>query len=344
MMGGKPVFERPAKSVINFDSGFAPKLLCDGATFSLGDACVYRCSFCYVPDMMRNARAKGGYLAHVPDEIEHAGFVGRRSGAIERLYEQLTTSAKGGKRKPKFDNENDNRVIYSSPLVDCAANMDLVRETVEACKLILELTNWQIRLLSKSNLLPKVALGLADYDSGNMASGYPSRVIYGVSTGTLDNKLASAFEEGCPLVSKRIESLHWLQDNGFRTFGMICPSLPQRDYDQWAWDMAQAIRADQCEHVWAEVMNVRGSNIEATAHCLRKAGYEWEANELTKVAADKDEWEAYARYTFLAHVGTDCYGENHTGDVHLRFLQYVTPQTRDWWRQFEESGAVLLGH
>jgi len=27
----------------------------------------------------------------------------------------------------------------------------------------------------------------------------------------------------------------------------------------------------------------------------------------------------------------------------LRFLQYVTPETRDWWKAHEAQGAVLLG-
>jgi len=82
-------------------------------------------------------------------------------------------------------------VIYASPLVDVAANMDLARETVEICKVILELTNWEIRLLSKSNLLPKIAESL---------TGYRSRMIYGVSTGNLDDPLAAAYEQGTPKV------------------------------------------------------------------------------------------------------------------------------------------------
>ena len=35
-MNGKPVFLVPAKSIINFDSGFRHKLLCDGLTFTAG--------------------------------------------------------------------------------------------------------------------------------------------------------------------------------------------------------------------------------------------------------------------------------------------------------------------
>ncbi len=32
VMGGKPVYQVPAKSVLNLDSGFKHKLLCDGPT------------------------------------------------------------------------------------------------------------------------------------------------------------------------------------------------------------------------------------------------------------------------------------------------------------------------
>src|SRR5947208_2637146 len=61
-----------------------------------------------------------------------------------------------------------------------------------------------------------------DYDADDVMT----RMIFGVSTGTFDDRLAAAFEEGTPLVSKRINSLHVLQDNGFRTYAMVCPSLP----------------------------------------------------------------------------------------------------------------------
>ena len=52
-MNGKRVFTVPAKSVLNLESGFAHKLLCDGPTFSAGSACVYKCVYCYVPAIMR---------------------------------------------------------------------------------------------------------------------------------------------------------------------------------------------------------------------------------------------------------------------------------------------------
>jgi hypothetical protein len=262
---------------------------------------------------------------------KHEDIVIRRERAVETLRGQLT-DAKG---RPKFLDPNDRRVIYASPLVDVASNMELVNETIELCNLIGELTNWQIRLLSKSNLLPKIAMGVSGY--------FQKRIIYGVSTGTLDNKLAQAFEQGCPLVSKRIESLHWLQDNGFRTFGMICPSLPQsgaEGYENFAADMAAAIRIDRCETCWAEVINLRGESFDRTCKALWDAGFFKEAQALKKVSLGKFatlDWEEYARCTFLAHT-------HFIPPAKLRFLQYVNKDNFAWWKEREPYGAVLLGN
>jgi DNA repair photolyase len=328
-MNGKPVFEVPAKTVINWDSGFKHKLLCDGPTFSAGTACCYSCSFCYVPAQMKKQEPwlrKHGMTGKFEEVVI------RRENAATILHNELLYSKKGRELAHK------SLVIYGSPLVDVAGNMDLVRETVEICKSILSETNWHIRLLSKSNLLPKVAEGLEGF------CGSEGRIIYGVSTGTLDDKLARAFEQGTPLVSKRLESLHWLQDNGYRTFGMICPSIPHYNYMAFSREMMQAIRAEKCEHVWAEVMNVRGDSMKRTYKAMHDAGYIAEAKEIDRVTRHKDAWEEYARATFTAHVSAiaDRHAMTLQHIYKLRFLQYVTASTIDWWKEREKWGAVLL--
>jgi len=357
IMNGKLVFTVPAKTVINFESHFDKKLLCDGMTFTTGSGCVYRCAFCYVPDMERKRgpwmRAHG--VQYPADG--HLGVVIRYEKPVDILRKQLLGVPETERQARK--------VIYSSPKVDVAGNMDLVRETVEICKTILELTNWDIRLLSKSNLLPKIAQELDDLWANKCELPRESephrRIIYGVSTGTLDDKLASAFEEGTPLVSKRIQSLHWLQDNGYRTFGMICPSLPQDDYSKFAKEMAAAIRVDRCEHVWAEVINLRGESFDRTLKALAKSGFQDDCRRLHHVSNDKTVWEAYARATFEAHAAV--YAPKpisgiaviHLGSANpimidamvteqtkLRFMQYVTKGTRDWWESRREKGAVVL--
>jgi DNA repair photolyase len=322
-MAGKPVIEVDSKTVINFTSGFSHKKLCDGLTFTAGSACVYSCAFCYVEDLMR----KNPHGLENP--ADHQNLVIRRRHAVEVARTQLTY--KDG--RSRFADPNDRRVIYASPLVDVAANLELTRETVEICRVILELTSWQIRLLSKSNLLPKVAAALEPYRD---------RMIYGVSTGTLDDKLGASFEKGTALVSKRIRSLRELQDAGFRTYAMVCPSLPLADekgYRDFAEQAADELRTDRCEHVWAEVLNVRGESMTRTCTALREAGFADSADRLETVSTDREAWEDYARQTFEAHARLyEARGES----TKLRFLQYVGRGTRAFWESQVERGAVLL--
>ena len=320
-MNGKPVLEVEARTVINFHSAFSHKKLCDGLTFSAGSACVYSCEYCYVKDLMR----KNPHGIEHPED--HQKIVIRRANAGAIVRKQLTR-ANG---EPKFSDPQDRRVIYASPLVEVAGNLELVRETIEICRIILELTHWQIRLLSKSNLLPRVAEALSkDRD----------RLIFGVSTGTLDDDLAKAYETGTVRVSKRIESLRWLQDGGFRCFGMICPSLPlgsDEAYDEFAESCAEALRADKLEAVWAEVINLRGASFTQTRDALRKAGFQEEAARLELVSEDKEAWEVYARRTFEAHARV------YAGTPgKLRFLQYTNKASRPYWAGLVEAGAILL--
>lgn len=252
----------------------------------------------------------------------------RRKDAVEVLRSQLLNRY-GHRRYPA---DQDNRVLFSSTTVDVAANMELLRETAEACKLILQHTGWQIRLLSRSHILYKLIA------EGMIPEKFHHRLIFGFSTGTFDDRVAKSFEVGTALVSKRIESLHWLQDRGFRTFGMICPSLPQEDYDQFSQEVCAAIRVEKCEHVWAEPLNVRGESLGRTLSALKAAGLEAEADFLASVSGEghSNAWEEYSRLIFLAHT-------RNIPPEKLRFLQYIDPATAKWWAARRKHGAILLG-
>jgi DNA repair photolyase len=356
IMSGKPVLWRPAKTVLTYTperEAFHEKLLCDGLTLNLGDACVYSCSFCYVGSQIRKLTygIVDDYNTRHNLNLSHEELVIRRKGldgeknksAIQILEDQLAGNVSGFLSKSQLATLKEQElVVYSSTLVDVGANLTLLRETAEACKQILDNTNWQIRLLSKGHLLPKLVKdGLIPDDTlpGSKWSHH-QRLIFGFSTGTLNDQLAKGFERGTALVSKRIESLHWLQDHGYRTFGMICPSLPQSDYPAFSKAMAEALRVEHScmEHVWAEVLNVRGSSFVRTRDALREAGFEDEAQMLASVSEGEgyqQAWEAYARKTFEGHV-------NHIGKK-LRFLQYVDKRNIDYWQTRREEGAVLLG-
>ena len=149
---------------------------------------------------------------------------------------------------------------------------------------------------------------------------------------------AAAIEPRTSSPTARIKALRTLQDLGIRTFGMICPSLPQDDYQRFSDDICAAIRADLCEHVWAEAINLRGPSLIATAGALRNAGKTRQAQLLDSVSGSGHAaaWEEYARSLFLAHTA------NIPGE-RLRFLQYVTPDSAAWWAGRVNQGAVLLG-
>lgn len=206
-MNQKPVLYSDIKEPLTvYARGFHEKLLCDGIVFNLGDACAYSCEFCYVEEanrwVMPIVEAANSLEGRFKDKVNALRFqdvVIRRRDAVQRIKQRLLR-ADGSNR---FDDPADRRVAYSSTLVDVAANMDLLRETAEACNVILDHTHWQIRLLSKSNILHKLVEMIPERNH--------QRLIFGFSTGTLDDRVAKAIESGTPLVSKRIESLHWLQ-------------------------------------------------------------------------------------------------------------------------------------
>lgn len=330
-MNSKPVLWRTNTGTVVTDPSpeFGHKLLCDSLVFNTGDACAFSCEYCYVQGAMWKL-VKPIVDAHNAAEGTSCDFsdvVIRRANTLPVLDGQLTR--KDGSLK--YVDPTDHRVIFSSTLVDVAANMELVRETATVCNMILAKTGWQIRLLSKSNLLARVVEFIPEQ--------YHHRLILGFSTGTLDPRVSRAIESGTPHVGRRIEALHSLQDRGFRTFGMICPSLPQHDYDQFSREICEAIRVDRCEHVWAEPLNVRPGALPRTLERLREEGLDDEAEMLQSVHGSKAAqaaWEEYARQTFLAHT-------RHIPAGKLRYLQYVNANSAAWWSEQKANGAVLLG-
>jgi len=333
-MNTKAVYEVPAKSVLNLNSGFRKKKLCDGPTFTAGTSCCYSCRYCYVEDAVGKTTHFQDILKSDPS-VKFAGIVMRRKNAVEILRKQLTNS----KGMPKYLSESDLRVVYASPLVDVAPNLTLANETVEMIKVVMSLTNWEVRLLSKSTFLPKIAAAIAE-----LKKGWEKRIMFGVSTGTLEDGVARAIEVGTPLVSKRIESLHWLQDNGFRTYGMICPSLPCNDYPAFAKDMAAALRTEKMESVYAEALNARGESFEQTYNALTAGGYRNTATDFQGITKNKQAWETYSRALFSAHA--DVYRNQMATDralgPKLRFLQYCNKATEPWWNSRVQDGAVIL--
>lgn len=91
------------------------------------------------------------------------------------------------------------------------------------------------------------------------------------------------------------------------------------------------------DHAWAEVINVRGESMHRTCEALEKAGLHADAERLKAVSRKNSEaWEAYARSAFDACA-------RYIPRKKLRFLQYPTAETMEWWADRRDHGAILLG-
>lgn len=331
-MMGKPVLFSEER-ILNPTSDFKPKLLCGGPTFTAGTACAFTCSYCYVEDVVGTKP----YVKQVRGDRPFQDVVIRRRDAVTRLRAALRTHK--GKLKYKGGKWGEARaaghpaVCYGSPLVDIAATRDLTEETIQMVKILLADTDWDLRLLSKSSLIRQIAQSLTDQEK--------PRVIFGLSTGTFNDALARAIEPTCPSPSTRFKAHRWLQEEGFRTFGMLCPILPQ-PMDRFVEQVAEQIRPERCEHVWAEAINVRGPSMARTIAALEGRQFRAEADAVRAISGkgNKGAWEEYARQTFLALVPAIPSRED---GPRLRFMQYVTKATAVWWREHQNEGAVVLG-
>lgn len=325
-MAGKPVHFVPSHTSISWSDPFAHKELTTGPVMNLGDACAYSCTYCYV-----EASTKGRFKGLLRGQ-DFQDVVIRRCGsdgaatAIDTLARQLS-------KQPWQGLSQEFHTCFTSSTVDPAPNSELLEETAQAIAVLLNNTRWDVRVLSKSANLPRLATRVVE-----LAPSAKGRLILGVSTGTLDDNLGRAIERGTALVSKRIKSLHELQDAGYRTFGMICPSLPQADYQALSSAMCKAIRVEKCEHVWAEPINVRGASFQKTIEALEQAGFHAEAAALRAVSGKgtRSTWDDYAKHTFLAHAAN-------ISPEKLRFLHYPSKKSLPWWKDRRDLGAVLLG-
>lgn len=383
---------------INEDSGFIHKRLCDGPTFTPGTACAYSCKYCYVESMVLKQHAVASILKEAGHPFNR--LVIRRREVLRNLAQDLTRKRRKSEqghvaettltpdliqrwglngnwsladRAPKYDGRDwDGKVIFGSPLVDVASTKVLAQETTEMCEMILRLTNLHIRLLSKSPLLAEVAKELHKRLPDD-ATGAKARVVFGFSTGTIEDKIARAIETHAPSPSARINALHWLQDNGFRTYGMLCPILPQKDaaaYTSFAQTAMEKIRADQCEEIWAEAVNFRvGSandgkdqdqeqertSFKATLQALLNGGFTNQATLFETVANDPAAWESYSRTLFEVLASVAPYqsiprlivGEKMRAERPAKLWWLHYPRTfesiHDYWGNQQVRGALLMG-
>jgi len=122
---GQTIMKKPViwtnGRILNLDSGFKHKHLCTGPTFTAGTACVYKCVYCYVKAIVGTKP----FVTNVLGGQNFQNVVIRRNDAVNKLKSELY-AANG---KPKYKYETG--VVYGSPLVDIAPNVELADERLK---------------------------------------------------------------------------------------------------------------------------------------------------------------------------------------------------------------------
>lgn len=198
--------------------------------------------------------------------------------------------------------------------------------TTAAAKLILNQSNLQVRILSKRSKIVDVATELSEFKG---------RVTYNLSTGTCLDEISKSVEANASPIKERVAVLHWLQDNGYRTFGMICPVLPSEKGR--IKELLDQIRPEFCEAIWVEAINDKGASLANTLFALNKSGLEWHAYALKEIMGNKDLWRKYTQDLYLGFRRE----LRKTHMLHkLRFLQYTTNADKKFFEP--KHGAVCL--
>ncbi len=309
----KKQFQYSGKTGIAPSNGFKKKRLAD-LVVNIGNACEFSCSYCYVPDMP----------FHQPS-IKELLRQGHRREQFSN-YRHTFNVIKTVKKDLEKISPDDTSVVLFCTTCDPCSNAVHTQTTIQASKLILEKSNLQIRILSKSDNILDVAKALADYKD---------RVSYGLSTGTCLDEISRSIEVSASPIKDRVAALHWLQDHGYHTFGMICPVLPSEVGR--VRELLGQIRPEFCDNIWVEAINDKGRSLTNTLAALTSSGLDWHSYALRNVIKGKDSWRKYTQdlYRAFSH---ELGRKNSVKKLH--FLQYTTKADRDYWSV--ASHAVCL--
>jgi DNA repair photolyase len=312
-MINKHHFHYNGKTGIATTEGFKHKLLAD-YSMNIGNICEFGCTFCYVPSVTNKQKTVLDILDKGYKVDEFSSYRYR-----ENVLETVATDLK------KISSNDQGTVIFCTTCDPCATQ-EHADTTIGAIKLIMTRSNLRVRVLSKSILINNIAESIPEYKD---------RVMYSLSTGTISEDISKAIEGNASLISARVKALHWLQDNGYRTYGMICPVIPSEV--KGVSKLLDQVRPQLCEYVWAEAINVRGKSLINTYNKLKVSGLENDADELKRVMESKLNWNTYSVTLF----------KNFQEEMHnrglldkLRFLQYMNPEIEKHFR--DQPGAVCL--
>jgi len=184
MKMNKKHFYYSGKTGIARTKGFEHELLAEYSV-NIGNICEFNCSFCYVPSITMKQKT-------VKSILDKGYKIGEFSSYRYR-DNVLHTVANDLK---KISPDDHGTVIFCTTCDPCATP-EHAETSIEAIKLIMDRSNLQVRVLSKSVLIKKIASAL---------SLYKSRIMYGLSTGTANERISNAIEENASSIKNRVKA------------------------------------------------------------------------------------------------------------------------------------------
>jgi len=312
----KHAFTYDGKTGIAESKEFKKKLLAD-LSCNIGCICEFGCTFCYVPTVTKKQKYVQAVLKK-GHNIDDFSLYRSKDNVLNTVKRDLIKIQPG-----------DNREVIFCTTCDPCATEEHADITTSAIKLIMESSDLQVRVLSKSVLIMDIASEL---------EGFRDRITYSLSTGTIRPEISACIEGNASPIEDRIKILKKLQADGFRTYGMLCPILPS-EIDKLDI-LIDEINPKVCEHVWAEAINVRGKSLVETREQLIECGLNEDAEAIGDVMGNKESWRNYSKELFL-NLQTKMKKRELLHK--FRFLQYVKKEPTKFKKFFEnQEGAVCL--
>lgn len=291
-----PVVVPSRKTQIHPAPGFKKKGLAD-YHLELSALCGFKCTYCS-SNAGNFARIRGrvddwaGAVAAAGEKLDMQDSVTSDGRAIVLTFENIIGQLERELLAVKRDFGCGN-VLVVSELTDAFVPA-LVQPgiTRRALELLLERTEFTIRILTKSAVVGKP-------EWVDFFAAHRDRFLVGLSITTIDDRIVETVERGTSTPSARIKAHRVLQDSGIRTYGMLCPVLPESV--QHVDALLDAIRPERCEQIWAEPINHRSDKWSLDHRELQWSGYSLGLYSSIAERASRDGW--IARLNYLLYEG-----------------------------------------
>jgi len=190
-----------------------------------------------------------------------------------------------------------------------AQEYNLGRKCLEA---ILSETGWTVRILTKN------ASVINDFD---LIEKHFDRVIVGLSITATPEKsnIIKVIEPNASPIEERLDALRQAHNQGLRTYGMLCPLLPDiADSSEQIDQLVKSMVECGVEEIFAEAVNPRGRGLILTEQALLAAGFFSEAVAIRNIRK-RQNWSNYVMH-LIKNIQRSV--REYYDISKLRFLQY----------------------